>query len=74
MRSGKLPAGRARPGVGKRRHIGVVEVRSAPDFKFVFGEHHGLINVETDYVNVGNLRKPATTVDRIRCQWVVIAG
>ena len=33
-----------------------------------------MIDVETEYPNVWNVRKPATPIDRIRCKWVVIAG
>ena len=38
---GKLPAGRPRPWIGKRRHVGVVEVGMAPDLQIEFVEQCG---------------------------------
>ena len=45
-----------------------------PDFQLKFGEHHGLIDIEPQDPNIRNLGESASSIDRIGCERVMVAG
>ena len=57
VRGGELPARRARPRIGQRRHVGIVEMGVAPDLQLEFGKQHGLVDIQAENADVGNHRR-----------------
>src|SRR5262245_65990779 len=71
---GELPSGGARSRIRKRRHVAIVGMGPPPDLQFEFGENYGLIDIESQDPDIGNLSESASTIDRIRRERVMIAG
>src|SRR3989304_8951503 len=74
VRRSELPASGARPGVGERRHVRVIDMSPSPDLQLIFRKDHGLIDVEAPYAYVGYLGAPAAPVDGGGGQRIVVAG
>src|SRR5262245_60207327 len=74
MSRGELPSGGSRSRIRKRRHVAIVGMRPSPDLQLKFGENYGLIDIESQDPDIGNLSESASTIDRIRRERVMIAG
>src|SRR3989304_6519357 len=74
VRRSELPASGARPGVGERRHVRVIDMSPSPDLQLIFRKDHGLIDVETQYAYVRYLGEPAAPGDGVGGQRIVVAG
>src|SRR5262245_31898044 len=71
---GDLPSCGLRSRISNLRQFTIVGMGPPPDLQFKFGEDHGLIDIESQDPDIGNLSESASAIDRIRCERVMIAG